>query len=76
MCDDVDIIDKLPLDYASYQVHMGQLTQAVETLERGRCLIWSEMRDLRACIDHIHEIDVGLAEKFAAVNEDLEALMM
>ena len=56
MRDDVDIIDKLPLDYASYQVHMGQLTRAVETLERGRCLIWSEMRDLRACID---EIDVG-----------------
>ena len=38
--------ETLPLDYASYQVYLGQLEQAVETLERGRGPLWSEMRGL------------------------------
>ena len=39
-----DQCEKLPLDYASYLVQVGQLKQAIETLERGRGLLWSEMR--------------------------------
>jgi hypothetical protein len=34
----------LPLDYASYRVDLHQLEEAIETLERGRALLWSEMR--------------------------------
>ncbi|KAH9980709.1 hypothetical protein BJV74DRAFT_855532, partial [Russula compacta] len=32
---------------------IGQLEQAIETLERGRGLLWSEMRGLRSSIDHL-----------------------
>ncbi len=32
------VFEELPLDSASYQVHMGQLKEAIETLERGRSL--------------------------------------
>ncbi|KAH9969347.1 hypothetical protein BJV74DRAFT_954197 [Russula compacta] len=69
-----DEYEKLPLDYASYLVQVGQLEQAIETLERGRGLLWSEMRGLRASIDQLSAVYLPLAEKFAAVNQDLEAV--
>ena len=69
-----DQYEKLPLDYASYLVQIGQLKRAIETLEHGRGLLWSEMRGLRASIDQLRAANLPLAEKFAAVNRDLEAL--
>ncbi|KAH9980706.1 CHAT domain-containing protein [Russula compacta] len=71
-----DLSEKLSSDYASYQVHIGQLNRAIEILERGRGLIWSEMRGLRTSIDQLRAVDLPLAHKFAAVNRDLEALTM
>ncbi|KAI9452961.1 CHAT domain-containing protein [Lactarius psammicola] len=65
---------RMPLDYASFQVDLHQLEEAVETLERGRALLWSEMRHLRAPIDQILEADPNLGHKFAAINRDLEEL--
>ena len=66
--------EQLPSGYASYLVHIGQLKEAVEALERGRGLLWSELRGLRTSIDYLHRVDSLLARKFAALNEDLEAL--
>jgi CHAT domain-containing protein len=63
-----------PLDYASYQVDQHQPEQAIETLERGRALLWSEMRHLRIPIDQLLKVDPDLGQKFAAVNRDLEKL--
>ena len=71
-----DRYETLPLDYASYQVGTCQLRRAIETLERGRALIWSEMRGLRTSIDQIRAADSLLADKFAAVNRDLETLTL
>ncbi|KAI0255292.1 CHAT domain-containing protein [Lactifluus subvellereus] len=68
--------EKLPLDYASYQVHTGRLEQAIETLERGRALLWSEMRGLRTSTDQLREAASSLAEQFVTVNRDLETLTM
>jgi hypothetical protein len=53
----------LPSDYASYQIEIGQLKQAIETLERGRALLWSEMRGLRTSADQLRTADPALAEK-------------
>ena len=64
----------LPLDYASYRVDMHQFEEAIETLERGRAVLWSEMRHLRAPVDQLLEVDPDLGRKFAAVNRDLEDL--
>ena len=66
--------EELSVDYTSYLVQIGQLSQAIETLERGRGLLWSEMRGLRASVDQLRAVNLPLAEKFAAVNQDLEAL--
>jgi CHAT domain-containing protein len=69
-------VTALPLDYTSYQIFSGRLEQAIETLEQGRALLWSEMRGLRTSIDKLRAADSHLADKFAAVNRDLEVLTL
>jgi CHAT domain-containing protein len=70
----LDITQSLPLDYASYQLDHHQLEEAIETLERGRALLWSEMRHIRTSIDQLLSADPVLGHKFAAINRDLEQL--
>jgi CHAT domain-containing protein len=69
-----NILKTMPLDYASYQIQMNRLKQAIEVLERGRVLLWSQMRGLRTSVDEIRLADPHLADKFASVNRDLEML--
>ena len=64
----------MPLHYASYQINLGQFEEAVETLEQGRALIWSEMREFRTPIAQLIEKGSPLAKRFAEVNQELEAL--
>jgi CHAT domain-containing protein len=69
-------LQTIPLQYASYLIDTGYLEQAIETLERGRGLLWSEMRGLRTSIDQIRLADSYLAAKFSAVNRELETLAL
>jgi tetratricopeptide (TPR) repeat protein len=64
----------ISLDYASYQISLGQFSEAVETLEQGRALLWSEMRGLRTPAFQLIGEDLPLAKKFADINQELEAL--
>ena len=68
---DSDYSHRMPLDYASYQVDLGQLEEAIATLEIGRALLWSEMRHLRTSVDQLLQAHPHLAHKFAAVSRDL-----
>ncbi|KAI9509774.1 CHAT domain-containing protein [Russula earlei] len=70
------LYEVLPLNYASYLVHTGRLYEAIETLEQGRALLWSEMRGLRTSIDQLRAADSCLADKFVAVNKDLGTLLL
>lgn len=70
------LCETMPLEYASYQIHTGRVERAIETLERGRALLWSEMRGLRTSIDRLREADPSLAEQFVAINEEIKALIM
>jgi CHAT domain-containing protein/tetratricopeptide (TPR) repeat protein len=63
----------MPLDYASYQIHLRRFEEAVETLEQGRALLWSEMRGLRTPVFQLIGEDSPLAKKFAEINQELEA---
>ena len=65
-------IPSLPLDYASCRVDQHQFEEAIEVLETGRALLWSEMCHLRTSIDQLP--DPVLGHKFAVVNRDLEQL--
>ena len=71
-----DRYENLSLDYASCHVSTGQLPQAIDVSEQGRTLIWSEMRSLRTSIDQIHATESRLADKFSAINRDLEMLTL
>ncbi|KAI0248460.1 CHAT domain-containing protein [Lactifluus subvellereus] len=68
--------NNMPLAYASYRVEASDLEQAVETLEQGRALLWSEMRGLRTSIDRLSVANPALATKLAIINRDLETLTM
>ena len=63
-------------DYASYLIQNGQVKQAVETLEQGRTLIWSEMRGLRTSTDQLRAADPALADKLADINQRLDSMAM
>ena len=65
----------LPLDIASYEISRGQVKRAIQALEQGRGLLWSEMRGLRTSIDQL-AVDSDLAEEFTMLNRELEALTM
>ncbi|KAH9057575.1 CHAT domain-containing protein [Lactarius vividus] len=69
-----DTFHRMPLEYASYQIELGQLDEAIGALERGRALLWSEMRYLRTSVDQLLDADPDLGSKFAAINGDLEDL--
>jgi CHAT domain-containing protein len=69
-----DGLHRTPLDYASYQVDLHQLEEVVVTLEKGRALLWSEMRDFRISVDKILRTDPQLGQRFATVNQELEEL--
>jgi len=64
---------ELPKNMASYEVSRGQLTHAIEALEQGRALIWSEMQGFRTSI-HRLEFAPHLAKEFTTVNHELETL--
>jgi CHAT domain-containing protein len=67
---------RLPSDYASYGIGNGQVKQAIEILERGRALIWSEMRGLRTSTDQLYTANPVLADKFTDINRRLESVSM
>jgi tetratricopeptide (TPR) repeat protein len=48
-----DIYTEPPKNMASYMVSRGRFPEAIETLERGRALIWSEMRGYRTSIHQL-----------------------
>jgi CHAT domain len=66
--------ERMPLDYASYQIGTGCVEQAIETLERGRALLWSEMRGFRSSIDQPISSYLLLAERLTSLNRELETL--
>jgi tetratricopeptide (TPR) repeat protein len=68
------ICQTMPLEYASYQIDLGQFDEALETLEQGRALLWSEMRGFRTPMAQLIEEDPSLTKKFAEINQELEEL--
>ena len=63
----------LPLDYASFHIVYGRFGEAIETLEQGRAILWSEMRGFRAPVTRLID-ESPLAKRFAEINRELEAL--
>jgi hypothetical protein len=64
----------IPLEFSSYLIERGRLDLAVETIERGKALIWSEIYGLRTSIRRLRRVSPSLAEELAHFAQALEAL--
>ncbi|EJD06607.1 TPR-like protein [Fomitiporia mediterranea MF3/22] len=69
-----NVYGMLTSDAASYAIEKNELEQAVEILERGRSLLWSQLRGLRTPLDQLAETNEELAVSFRDVNRRLENL--
>ncbi|KAF9063079.1 CHAT domain-containing protein, partial [Rhodocollybia butyracea] len=61
-------------DGASQAIHLGQLELAVEIIEQGRGLLWSELRGLRTPMDRLQALEPPLADELMQINHHLELL--
>ncbi|EJD03240.1 uncharacterized protein FOMMEDRAFT_156626 [Fomitiporia mediterranea MF3/22] len=64
----------LTMEAASYAIEKNELGQAVEILEQGRGLLWSQLRGLRTPLDQLAEMNKELADRFRNVSRQLEHL--
>jgi CHAT domain-containing protein len=65
---------QIPLEYASYRIQIGQFEMAVETIEQGKTLIWSELYGLWPFVGGLRRANPDLADKLATVSEELVAV--
>jgi hypothetical protein len=57
---------------AAIALSVGKVEQALEWLEQGRGLVWSQLSQLRAPIEVLRARDPELAERFLSVSKGLE----
>ena len=64
----------LACNAASLAIERDELPLAIELLEQGRGLLWSQLRGLRSPLDELKRESSDLAEGFEAVSQQLEQL--
>ena len=64
----------MPLDHASFHLDFHRFEEAVETLEQGRAILWSEMRGFRTPVAQLIVDGSPLTKRFAEIIRELEAL--
>lgn len=62
----------LASDAAAAAVGAGQLATAVEFLEQGRSMLWSEMRNFRPPLEQLREVSPALADELRELTSQLE----
>lgn len=64
----------LASDAASFAAEKGYMEKAVEMLEQGRGLLWSQMRGFRTSFDNLAKVDPSLADRLKDITRQLDAL--
>ncbi|KAG8966853.1 hypothetical protein FRC03_011267 [Tulasnella sp. 419] len=71
------LLPSIPLslasDAAATAITTGDVKKAVEFLEQGRTLLWSQMGRYRTSLQALRNVDLELAQKFGKLSEQLEA---
>jgi len=57
---------------ASAAFTLADIEKALEWLEQGRCLVWSQLKQLRTPLDHLRTYDDQLAQRFLDISSALE----
>ncbi|KAH6910854.1 CHAT domain-containing protein [Coprinopsis sp. MPI-PUGE-AT-0042] len=65
-------ISGIALEAASAACSLGRVDKALEWLEQGRCIVWSQLSNLRSPIDDLHLHNSQLAQSVADVAKQLE----
>ena len=66
-------ISRLTAAAASAAFALGEFGKALEWLEQGRCLVWSQLNQLRTPVDDLRTHDHLLADRFLRVSQALES---
>jgi len=66
-------ISSLTTSAASAVFSLGKFEKALEWLEQGRCLVWSQLNQLRTPLDQLRVHDAHLAQRFSDISSALEA---
>jgi hypothetical protein len=70
-----DLYEKTPLNFASHLIRAGRIERAIEVLEHGRAILWYKTCGLLTdftSADRLRAADPGLADRFTAINRELE----
>ncbi|KAG8960837.1 hypothetical protein FRC03_006080 [Tulasnella sp. 419] len=59
-------------DAAACAIGMGQVTTAVELLEQGKTLLWSQIGRYRTPLDKLQKVNRGLAYRFKQLSQQLD----
>lgn len=62
----------LASDAAAAAIEAGQLDTAVEFLEQGRTILWSEMRNFRPPLEQLHDVNPEYADELRDLTSQLE----
>jgi len=65
-------LSSLTTSAASAAFSLGDVDKALEWLEQGRCLVWSQLNQLRTPLHHLRAYDEALAKRFSALSCALE----
>jgi len=66
-------ISSLTTAAASAAFAQNEIERALEWLEQGRCLVWSQLNQLRTPVDDLRAHDARLAQRFLEVSTALES---
>jgi len=66
-------ISSLTTSAASAAFTFGDVQKALEWLEQGRCLVWTQLNQLRTPLDHLRAHDQHLAQRFSDISRALDA---
>jgi hypothetical protein len=62
----------LPLQAAAAACSLDRINKALEWLEQGRCLVWTQLGHLRTPLDDLVQHTPALAQRFLHVSKNLE----
>ncbi|KAF7979138.1 hypothetical protein HWV62_43373 [Athelia sp. TMB] len=64
----------LAMSAAAHAIRQGQPEKAIEMLEQGRSMLWSNIRGYREPVEGVRQVNAALADRFKSTSEQLEAL--
>ncbi|KAF6746665.1 CHAT domain-containing protein [Ephemerocybe angulata] len=69
----VDLLE-VPLSAAAAAFSSGNIGKAIEWLEQGRGLVWSQLRALRSPLKNLEDVDLQLADEVRRVSNELDRM--